>query len=185
MDINVDEAHKELSTNQEKPVEHENEDSSSQTIPATPEDPVVGRLMSTLTTDSITPIKTNEQTIKSRTEDIPDIASLFASGMKRQETVFDGLVTQEIRSLQRTNQQNYDKTSKLMPDNALEESKTIGPYESVQDYVNDEPDSGIAGGEVVKEQEEDSSTPYPDAEPAYRYNIKVRSNGKVLDPPSK
>ncbi|XP_034935310.1 uncharacterized protein [Chelonus insularis] len=158
---------------------------------AHPEDLVIGRLMSTLSSDSLTTGKSKEETIKVkriRTEDIPDITSLFTSntGIKpRTESVFDGLETHEIRSIPRTNLPGsiYEK-AKLIPENGVEESKTIGPYESVQDYVNDEPESGIAS-EASKDQEEDSSTILPNAEPAYRYNIKVRSNGKVLDPPSK
>ncbi|XP_043280033.1 uncharacterized protein [Venturia canescens] len=85
-----------------------------------------------------------------------------------------------------------------------QESHTIGPYDSVQeDYVNDQPDedptsdtasvssslgngaTGISGNEKEQQQQdEDSSTFLPEAEPDYRYNMKWRSMGKVLDPPS-
>lgn len=70
------------------------------------------------------------------------------------------------------------------PNNGLEDAHTIGPYDSVQDYyVNDQPEAGESP--MMKDQDDDSSTILPEAEPAYRYNIKVRTNGKVLDPPSK
>lgn len=69
------------------------------------------------------------------------------------------------------------------PNNGLEDAHTIGPYDTVQDYVNDQQDIGESG--MMKDQDDDSSTILPEAEPAYRYNIKVRTNGKVLDPPSK
>lgn len=69
------------------------------------------------------------------------------------------------------------------PNGGLEEGRTEGPYEASQDYVNDRPDGPVAG--MVADQDDDSSTILPEAEPAYRYNIKVRTNGKVLDPPSK
>lgn len=133
-----------------------------------------------------------------RPEDIPNITSLFTKGpggQTRIETLFEGLETHEIRSLQRKNQEkiaehpespdyeNIDMQTE-MPDNALEDAKTIGPYDSNQDYVNDQPET-LTGHDTSKGQEEDASTILPDAEPAYRYNIKVRSNGKVLDPPSK
>lgn len=85
-----------------------------------------------------------------------------------------------------------------------EESHTIGPYDSVQeDYPNDQPDedrtsdtasvssslgigaTGASGNEKdQQQQDEDSSTFLPEAEPDYRYNMKWRSMGKVLDPPS-
>ncbi|XP_063994693.1 uncharacterized protein LOC135172540 isoform X1 [Diachasmimorpha longicaudata] len=162
------------------------------------EDPVVGRLMSTLSSssqkkDELLPV---EKT--TRPEDIPNITSLFTKGpggQTRIETLFEGLETHEIRSLQRKNQEkiaehpespdyeNIDMQTE-MPDNALEDAKTIGPYDSNQDYVNDQPET-LTGHDTSKGQEEDASTILPDAEPAYRYNIKVRSNGKVLDPPSK
>jgi hypothetical protein len=73
-----------------------------------------------------------------------------------------------------------------LPNNGLEDSHTIGPYDSVQDYVNDQPAADVvADSAMMKDQDDDSSTILPEAEPAYRYNIKVRTNGKVLDPPSK
>lgn len=74
-----------------------------------------------------------------------------------------------------------------LPNNGLEDAHTIGPYDSVQDYVNDQPaeDAPAADSAMMKDQDDDSSTILPEAEPAYRYNIKVRTNGKVLDPPSK
>ncbi|XP_057320059.1 myb-like protein P isoform X2 [Microplitis mediator] len=159
-----------------------------------PIDPVVGRLMSTISSDPLTKSQSHEDVIKeqrSRTEDIPDITSLFTGNpaiKSRTDTVFAGLETHEIRSLQRASQQSptYDKAAS-QPENSLEESKTIGPYDSDQDYANDAPDhsNSPTSGDTSKDQEEDSSTILPDAEPAYRYNIKVRSNGKVLDPPSK
>ncbi|KAG8039065.1 hypothetical protein G9C98_003372 [Cotesia typhae] len=173
---------------------HKEEIEESSNSPDTltlPEDPVVGRLISTASSDPLTKTQSREDVIKerSRTEDIPDITSLFTGNpaiKSRTDTVFAGLETHEIRSLQRASQQSptYDKTAS-QPDNALE-SKTIGPYDSDQDYANDAPDNTNSGsGDVLKDQEEDLSTILPDAEPAYRYNIKVRSNGKVLDPPSK
>lgn len=76
-----------------------------------------------------------------------------------------------------------------LPNNGLEDAHTIGPYDSVQDYVNDQPaaedPAPAADTAMMKDQDDDSSTILPEAEPAYRYNIKVRTNGKVLDPPSK
>lgn len=70
------------------------------------------------------------------------------------------------------------------PNNGLEDAHTVGPYDSVQDYyANDQPEA--AESSMMKDQDDDSSTILPEAEPAYRYNIKVRTNGKVLDPPSK
>ncbi|KAK2583819.1 hypothetical protein KPH14_009717 [Odynerus spinipes] len=69
------------------------------------------------------------------------------------------------------------------PNNGLEDAHTVGPYDSIQYYANDQPEIGESP--MMKDQDDDSSTILPEAEPAYRYNIKVRTNGKVLDPPSK
>jgi hypothetical protein len=163
------------------------------------EDPVVGRLMSTSSSfrkdEKIISVEKN-----TRPEDIPDITSLFTKGpgvQPRIETVFDGLVSHDIRSIQRTNQQkvtaetnnqhqdsssDYENVETEMPENGLNESHTVGPYDSVQDYVNDQPE--VAADHEIRNDEE-YSTVLPNPEPAYRYSIKVRANGKVLDPPSK
>lgn len=115
---------------------------------------------------------------------IPDIASLFTT---RKDSVFDGLETREVRPVPvpLENNEDYEVAETEVPNNALEDSHTIGPYDGTQqDYVNDQPLQDEPGA-PVKQPDDDSSTILPEAEPAYRYNIKVRSNGKVLDPPSK
>uniref|UniRef100_A0A0C9QB34 Nlrp5 protein n=1 Tax=Fopius arisanus TaxID=64838 RepID=A0A0C9QB34_9HYME len=185
-------------TERESNQEPENTEVSLETS-AIPENPVVGRLMSSLT--SLSPKKEEFSSGEkiTRPEEIPNITSIFTKGpgvQTRIETLFDGLETHEIRSLQRKNQQNQEKISEHhessdyengeteLPDNDLEDAKTIGPYDSSQDYANDQPETSISH-DNSKGPEEDTSTILPDAEPAYRYNIKVRSNGKVLDPPSK
>ncbi|XP_046434951.1 uncharacterized protein nw isoform X1 [Neodiprion pinetum] len=114
---------------------------------------------------------------------IPDIASLFAT---RKDPAFDGLETREVRpaSAQAENSEDYEVAETELPNNALEDARTIGPYDnSQQDYVNDQPIQDEPGA-PLKQLDDDSSTILPEAEPGYRYNIKVRSNGKVLDPPS-
>ncbi|XP_014480729.1 PREDICTED: uncharacterized protein LOC106747590 isoform X2 [Dinoponera quadriceps] len=137
-----------------------------------------------------------------------------AVSQARKDSVFDGLETREIlrpsaarpvvpfsspssssssltdmRMEHRSEAADYgDLTAETeLPNNGLEDAHTIGPYDSVQDYVNDQPaeDSPSADSAMMKDQDDDSSTILPEAEPAYRYNIKVRTNGKVLDPPSK
>ena len=143
-----------------------------------------------------------------RPEHIPDIASLFTehaavASQARKDSVFDGLETREIlrpsaarpvvssssssssemRMEHRESPDYGDLAAETeLPNNGLEDAHTIGPYDSVQDYVNDQP---AADATMMKDQDDDSSTILPEAEPAYRYNIKVRTNGKVLDPPSK
>ncbi|XP_029156281.1 uncharacterized protein LOC114929075 isoform X1 [Nylanderia fulva] len=142
-----------------------------------------------------------------RPEHIPDIASLFTehaavASQARKDSVFDGLETREILrpSASRPVVSSSSSSSEMrmehrespdygdlaaeteLPNNGLEDAHTIGPYDSVQDYVNDQP---AADATMMKDQDDDSSTILPEAEPAYRYNIKVRTNGKVLDPPSK
>lgn len=161
-----------------------------------------------------------------RPEHIPDIASLFtghvavAASQARKDSVFDGLETREVlrpsvsrpvvspasspfsseMKMEHRESPDYgDLTAETeLPNNGLEDAHTIGPYDSVQDYVNDQPADAVAAAAassssssssddstMMKDQDDDSSTILPEAEPAYRYNIKVRTNGKVLDPPSK
>lgn len=141
-----------------------------------------------------------------RRDHIPDITSLFShaavASQARKDSVFDGLKTHEIlrpsasrpvvsssspsseiRMEHRESSDYGDLTAETeLPNNGLEDAHTIGPYDSMQDYVNDQP---AADAMMMKDQDDDSSTILPEAEPAYRYNIKVRTNGKVLDPPSK
>ncbi|XP_070165014.1 uncharacterized protein Nw isoform X1 [Polyergus mexicanus] len=141
-----------------------------------------------------------------RPEHIPDIASLFehaaVASQARKDSVFDGLETREILrpSASRPVVPSSSSSSEIrmehrespdygdlaaeteLPNNGLQDAHTIGPYDSMQDYVNDQP---AADATMMKDQDDDSSTILPEAEPAYRYNIKVRTNGKVLDPPSK
>ncbi|XP_043256846.1 uncharacterized protein LOC122399867 [Colletes gigas] len=134
-----------------------------------------------------------------RPDHLPDIASLFTDGpapQARKENVFEGLQTREVhRSSLRSSSDmkvehresgDYFETQSETesPNNGLEDAHTVGPYDSVQDYyANDQPEA--AETSMMKDQDDDSSTNLPEAEPAYRYNIKVRTNGKVLDPPSK
>lgn len=150
-----------------------------------------------------------------RPEHIPDIASLFtghvaAASQARKDSVFDGLETREVlrpsvsRPIVSSASSSFSPEMKMehrespdygdlaaeteLPNNGLEDAHTIGPYDSVQDYVNDQPAdtaASAADSAMMKDQDDDSSTILPEAEPAYRYNIKVRTNGKVLDPPSK
>lgn len=142
-----------------------------------------------------------------RPEHIPDIASLFTeraavASQARKDSVFDGLETREVLrpSVSRVSSSSSSSSSEIRmehrespdygdlaaetesPNNGLEDAHTIGPYDSMQDYANDQP---AADATMMKDQDDDSSTILPEAEPAYRYNIKVRTNGKVLDPPSK
>lgn len=152
-----------------------------------------------------------------RPEHIPDLASLFtehaaaaAASQARKDSVFDGLETREIlrpsasrpvvssssssemRMEHRESADHYSETDLLeteteLPNNGLEDAHTIGPYDSMQGYVNDQPAdvAPAADSAMMKDQDDDSSTILPVAETAYRFNIKVRTNGKVLDPPSK
>lgn len=150
-----------------------------------------------------------------RPEHIPDITSLFTehaavASQARKDSVFDGLETREVlrpsasrpvvssssssemRMEHRESPDYSDLAAETeLPNNGLEDAHTIGPYDSVQDYVNDQPaddmaaSASAADSSMMKDQDDDSSTILPEAEPAYRYNIKVRTNGKVLDPPSK
>lgn len=153
---------------------------------AVSEDPVVGRLMNTLSALTAKHEESPPLNRTTRPEDIPNITSLFTKGpggQTRIETLFEGLETHDIRSLQRKNHDSsdYENVETEMPDNGLEDAKTVGPYDSSQEYPNDQPETPM-GHDMSKDQEEDTSTILPDAEPAYRYNIKVRNNGKVLDP---
>lgn len=123
---------------------------------------------------------------------IPDIASLFTT---KKDSIFDGLETREVRPVPvpapvpvsqpaEGNDDDYASAETELPNNALEDARTVGPYDGTQqDYVNDQPLQDEASA-PIKQLDDDSSTILPEAEPAYRYNIKVRSNGKVLDPPS-
>jgi len=145
-----------------------------------------------------------------RPEHIPDITSLFTghvavTSQARKDSVFDGLETREVlrpsisrpvvsssfsseMKMEHRESPDYSDLAAEteLPNNGLEDAHTIGPYDSVQDYVNDQPaDLSSADSVMMKDQDDDSSTILPEAEPAYRYNIKVRTNGKVLDPPSK
>lgn len=132
-----------------------------------------------------------------RNDHIPDITSLFSNtpSQVQKDTAFDGLETHEVRSLSRSSPilsaehreepTEYENSETELPNNALLDPHTVGPYQS--DYQADQAiQSDQSELETpVKDHEEDSSTILPDAEPAYRYSIKVRNNGKVLDPPSK
>ncbi|XP_053983631.1 uncharacterized protein LOC128890699 isoform X1 [Hylaeus anthracinus] len=184
-----------------------------------PEDPVVGRLITTavpasdkrqqqpITPSTSSPVvtedheePTNAELDKARPDHLPDITSLFTDSPQapqaRSDNVFEGLKTREIhRSSLRSSSDmkvehresaDYFETQSETesPNNGLEDAHTVGPYDSIQDYyANDQPEA--AESSMMKDQDDDSSTILPEAEPAYRYNIKVRTNGKVLDPPSK
>ncbi|XP_078049738.1 uncharacterized protein LOC144476532 [Augochlora pura] len=143
---------------------------------------------------------TNGELDNTRPDHLPDIASLFTDSpapQARKENVFEGLQTREVHrsSLRSSTDMKVEhrespdyiepQLETESPNNGLEDAHTVGPYDSVQDYyVNDQPEPA-AEPSMMKDQDDDSSTILPDAEPAYRYNIKVRTNGKVLDPPSK
>lgn len=129
-----------------------------------------------------------EKTIEKehRPDHLPDITSLFkdAPHVARKESVFDGLETHEIRSLSRgknsemrAEHRELDSETEL-PNNGLLESQTNGPYDSVPEFVNDQP---METNLPNKDQEEESSTPLPQVETDERYSIKMRSNGKVLE----
>ncbi|KZC12843.1 hypothetical protein WN55_04360, partial [Dufourea novaeangliae] len=147
---------------------------------------------------------TNPELDNTRPDHLPDIASLFtdspaAAPQARKENVFEGLQTREIHrsSLRSSSDMKVEhrdspdyfeiqQSETESPNNGLEDAHTVGPYDSMQDYTqNDQPDASAAEPSMMKDLDDDSSTILPEAEPAYRYNIKVRSNGKVLDPPSK
>lgn len=172
-------------------------------------DPILKRLM-TPTTSSDHPSAGETESVAlektGRPEHLPDIASLFTDSPQvhpAKDNVFEGLETHEIRSLSRASasvlsvehrQENADyeeehpEHATEVPNNALEDAHTIGPYDSsAQDYQADQADQADHAGPASsqKDLDDDSSTVLPEAEPSYRYNIKVRSNGKVLDPPSK
>ncbi|XP_033328988.1 narrow isoform X1 [Megalopta genalis] len=143
---------------------------------------------------------TNGELENTRPDHLPDITSLFTDSpapQARKENVFEGLQTREVHrsSLRSSTDMKVEhrespdylepQSETESPNNGLEDAHTVGPYDSVQDYyVNDQPEPA-AEPSMMKDQDDDSSTILPDAEPAYRYNIKVRTNGKVLDPPSK
>ncbi|KAI4501432.1 hypothetical protein M0802_003309 [Mischocyttarus mexicanus] len=134
-------------------------------------------------------------------------ANIHQARKDNSASVFDGLETREVlrtasrpstsdMKMEHRDSIDYDLLSDApaeaqtdvqseteSPNNGLEDAHTIGPYDTVQDYVNDQQDIGESV--MMKDQDDDSSTILPEAEPAYRYNIKVRTNGKVLDPPSK
>ncbi|XP_051153095.1 uncharacterized protein LOC127276593 isoform X2 [Leptopilina boulardi] len=134
-----------------------------------------------------------------RPDHIPDITSLFSNtpSQVQKDSAFDGLETHEVRSLSRPSpilnvehreeSTDYDNAETELPNNSLLDPHTVGPYNSMQDYQSDQAIQSDQGELVtsVKDQEEDSSTILPDAETGYRYAIKVRNNGKVLNPPSK
>ncbi|XP_076751726.1 narrow isoform X2 [Xylocopa sonorina] len=142
---------------------------------------------------------TNGELDSARPDHLPDIASLFTDSpgpQARKDSVFEGLQTREVHrsSLRSTSDMKVEHRESPdyleahgeteSPNNGLEDAHTVGPYDSAQDYyVNDQPEAGESS--MMKDQDDDSSTILPEAEPAYRYNIKVRTNGKVLDPPSK
>ncbi|XP_060822031.1 uncharacterized protein LOC132910385 isoform X1 [Bombus pascuorum] len=141
----------------------------------------------------------NAELDNTRPDHLPDITSLFTDTpgpQARKDSVFDGLKTREVHrsSLRSASDMKVEHRESPdyfemhgeteSPNNGLEDAHTVGPYDSVQDYyVNDQPEA--AESSMMKDQDDDSSTILPEAEPAYRYNIKVRTNGKVLDPPSK
>ncbi|OAD52363.1 hypothetical protein WN48_01886 [Eufriesea mexicana] len=142
---------------------------------------------------------TNSELDNTRPDHLPDIASLFTDTpgpQARKDNVFEGLQTREVHrsSLRSASDMKVEHRESPdyveihgeteSPNNGLEDAHTVGPYDSAQDYyVNDQPEAGESS--MMKDQDDDNSTILPEAEPAYRYNIKVRTNGKVLDPPSK
>ncbi|XP_017875223.1 uncharacterized protein LOC108622070 isoform X1 [Ceratina calcarata] len=138
----------------------------------------------------------------SRPDHLPDITSLFTDSpapQARKDNVFEGLQTRAVHrsSLRSASDMKVEhretpdyfeaRGETESPNNGLEDAHTVGPYDTPQDYydrlVNDQAETGESS--MMKDQDNDSSTILPEAEPAYRYNIKVRTNGKVLDPPSK
>lgn len=124
----------------------------------------------------------------SRPEHIPDIASLFVKRPLNTDSVFAGLGTHEIRSILQISEPKqkvvFTEHDEVQPsNNVITEASTIGPYDLIdQDYQADESDSTML---EQQQQDDDTSTVLPQSESSYKYNIKVRSNGKVLDPASK
>ncbi|XP_003695570.1 uncharacterized protein LOC100867331 isoform X1 [Apis florea] len=169
--------------------------------------PASDKQQSALTPSTSPPVVTEEQqptdadlpADNARPEHLLDITSLFTDSpgpQARKDNVFEGLQTREVHRSSLRSASNMKAEHRESPDyfevrgeteapnNGLEDAHTVGPYDSVQDYyVNDQPEAGESS--MMKDQDDDSSTILPEAEPAYRYNIKVRTNGKVLDPPSK
>ncbi|XP_076244816.1 narrow isoform X1 [Calliopsis andreniformis] len=208
----IDEKQESSDNIEEKATPEEEESSVNEKLP---EDPVVSRLITTAvpasdkqqpslpaSTSLPTVIEDHEATSSldnTRPDHLPDITSLFTDSpapQARKDNVFEGLQTRQIHrsSLRSTSDmkvehresQDYEVPAETeSPNNGLEDAHTVGPYDSVyQDYfMNDQPEAGESS--MMKDQDDDSSTILPEAEPAYRYNIKVRTNGKVLDPPSK
>lgn len=125
-----------------------------------------------------------------RPEHIPDITSLFTDSPINRggpsgksvllDDVFAGLQTHDVRSVLRQREE-----SKEVEDESLSDApRTIGPYNSdtdaMENYQGDQPEQ-----KQVSEDEASTEVPKENAQTSYRYNIKIRSNGKVLDPPTK
>ncbi|XP_011503336.1 PREDICTED: uncharacterized protein LOC105366546 isoform X2 [Ceratosolen solmsi marchali] len=130
----------------------------------------------------------------SRPIHLPHITSLFTESSVSNDNVFAGLQTHEIRSIVRTSIPTKQMITKSQPEqetestnNTFEDNYTIGPYDSNnQDYQSDQSELMLFQKNQQqysqKNFDDDSSTILPEAEPSYRYNIKVRNYGKVLDP---
>ena len=138
-------------------------------------------------------LETSNLQKNNRFEHLPDITSLFTDSPINSENFFAGLETHNIRSVIRsstlTKQSSLQTVHKeeIKPTrNAELEAHTIGPYESLdEDYPSDQSESKSSKHmqeNLQKIQDDESSTVLPEAEPSYKYNIKVRNNGKVLDP---
>lgn len=203
------ETHQEDDHTKPESTKHDDEQraSSSASPKRSHEDPIVNRISSALpasarhhTNNNEIRGNTNPMVIEksTRPDHIPDITSLFSNtpSQVQKDSAFDGLETHEVRSLSRPSPvlsvehreepADYENVETELPNNALLDPHTVGPYNTMMDYQSDQAVQADQGELVtqVKNQEEDSSTILPDAEPDYRYSIKVRNNGKVLDPPS-
>ncbi|PBC34961.1 hypothetical protein APICC_06952 [Apis cerana cerana] len=137
-----------------------------------PEDPVVSRLITTAVPAP---------------EHLLDITSLFTDTpgpQARKDNVFEGLQTREVHRSSLRSASNMKAEHRESPDyfevrgeteapnNGLEDAHTVGPYDSVQDYyVNDQPEAGESS--MMKDQDDDSSTILPEAEPAYRQSSRL------------
>ncbi|XP_031788906.1 uncharacterized protein LOC116417902 isoform X2 [Nasonia vitripennis] len=118
-------------------------------------------------------IKINSGPVK-----LPNITSFFARSL---DNVPLNLGTHKIDSIVQTTllSKEYVDTNQTK----FAETPTIGPYDSlIQDYQADEGETTFpkfSTGDNISD--DDASTVIPEAGSLYKYNIKVRNNGKILD----
>lgn len=127
----------------------------------------------------------------SRDDNLPNITTHFADRSVSGDNIFVNQASHRLDTIEQTaelsNENDEDNFSIVKEEQNMTqffEVPTVGPYDSsIQDYQADEGETTFSQHLTGDNNaDDDARTVIPEAESSYKYNIKVRNNGKVLGP---